>query len=190
MRRSTIVILLVFVLTAGVYYYLNNRPEPAQIEVTFEPAEPTEPVEYLFNAADGLATGIRIESQDGSVVEMIRNAEAVWEVKLPIEATADQGSVEAAASQLATVRILDRLSATVKPADVGLELPQYILTLTFAGDVERKANIGVMTPSESGYYAQMVGSNEIVMVSRSAVDALIGLLVAPPYAVETPVPTP
>jgi hypothetical protein len=190
MRRSTIVILLVFVLIAGMYYYINNRPEPAQIEVTLEPAEPTESIEYLFNAADGLATGIRIEGQDGSAVEVIRNAEAVWEVKLPIEGAADQGSVEAAASQLATVRILDRLSAAVKPADVGLESPEYTLTLTFAGDVERKANIGVMTPSESGYYAQLVGSNEIIMVSRSAIDALIGLLAAPPYVAETPVPTP
>jgi hypothetical protein len=56
MRRSTVVFLLIFVVLIGIYYILNNRPEPADIEST---AEPAPPIEYLFTSADGLPTRIR-----------------------------------------------------------------------------------------------------------------------------------
>ena len=45
-----------------------------------------------------------------------------------------------------------------------------------------------MTPTESGYYVSDTGG-QIVVVSRSSVDALIALLENPPY-LETPTPNP
>ena len=45
MRRSTVLYLLLFLAMAGAYYYLNNRPEPADIAITVEPEAV---VEYLF----------------------------------------------------------------------------------------------------------------------------------------------
>jgi hypothetical protein len=59
------------------------------------------------------------------------------------------------------------------------------LTVKFSTGVERFAEIGVITPTENGYYVRIDG--EIVIVSRSAIDAFIGLLANPPYA-ETPTP--
>ena len=105
---------------------------------------------------------------------------------LPFEASAEQGASEAAASQIITIRITDRLP-NISPKDVGLDAPQYKLIVQFTSGVERIAEIGVITPTESGYYVGMDG--EIMIVSRSAIDALIGLLTNPPYA-ETPTPSP
>ena len=116
---------------------------------------------------------------------MGRNAENAWVVILPIEATAEQGASEAAASQLTTIRINDRLP-NINPKDVGLDVPAYTLSVKFTNGVEQIAKIGVITPTESGYYVSM--DSEIVIVSRSAIDALIGLLTSPPYA-ETPTPS-
>ena len=65
--------------------------------------------------------------------------------------------------------------------------PEYKLSVKFTNGVERNAQIGVITPTENGYYASIDG--EIVIVSRSALDALIGLLNNPPYA-ETLTPSP
>ena len=59
----------------------------------------------------------------------------------------------------------------------------------FTGGKERTINIGVVTPSENGYYVQDVSNQEVVIVSKSAVDALLGLLTSPPY-LETPTPSP
>jgi hypothetical protein len=182
MRRSTVVYILLFVVMAGAYYFLNNREKPADIALTLTPEET---VSYLFSSSDGVPTSIRVEAKTGEVVELVRNANKAWALKLPVEASAGQGASEAAASQITTIRITDRLS-NISPKDVGLDAPDYKLIVKF-DNVERIAEIGVVTPTGNGYYAR--SGNEIVVVSKSAIDALIGLLTNPPYA-ETLTPSP
>jgi len=184
MRRSTVIYLVLFAIVLGAAYYLNNRQETADLEAT---PEPTTPIEYLFTFTDGLPTSIRIESKAGEVVEVARNEENAWALILPEEAAADQGSVEAAASQVATMRILDRVPG-LAPDAVSLDVPEYTISFQFTSGAERVIEVGVPTPTESGYYVRGEGS-EIVIVSRSAVDSLLGLLTFPPYALtETPPP--
>ena len=183
MRRSTVIVVLLFLVMAGGYYFLNNRPKPADIALTLEPADT---ISYLFSSADGVPVSIRVESKTGEVVELARNAENAWALTRPFEAAAEQGSAEAAASQITTLRILDRLP-NISPKDVGLDVPEYTLIVKFTNAVERIAEIGVVTPTGSGYYVRT--NNEIVSVSASAIDAIIGLLTNPPYA-ETPTPSP
>lgn len=183
MRRSTVIYLLLFLVMAGAYYYLNNRPKTADLALTLTPETP---VSYLFNSSDGTPTSIHLESKAGQVVELALNADKAWAVILPIKASADQGSVEAAVSQLTTIQITDRLS-NISPKDVGLDAPDYKLTVKFTNNVERIAEIGVTTPTGNGYYVQSDG--QIVIVSKSAIDALTGLLMNPPYA-ETLTPSP
>ena len=184
MRQSTVIYLVLFLLVIGAYYYLNNREEPADIALTLEP---TTEVSYLFTAEDGLPTSIRIESKSGDTVEVARNAENAWALILPREATADQASAEAAASQVTTMQILDRLP-DIDPEIVGLTDPEYNIFVRFTSGVERNVKIGVITPTESGYYVQNT-DGETVIVSKSSVDALLGLLNNPPY-LETPTPSP
>jgi hypothetical protein len=108
-------------------------------------------------------------------------------VILPDEAAADQGSAEAAATQVTTMRILNRVPG-LAPEAVGLDDPEYIFSFQFTGGSERVVEVGVLTPTESGYYVRGEDGG-IVIVSRSAVDALLGLLTSPPYApTETPLP--
>jgi hypothetical protein len=183
MRRSTVIYLLLFLLLAGAYYYLNNREQPADIALTVEPSAE---VKYLFTAEDGTPTSIRIESKAGDIVEVARDADNAWAVIQPIEAKADQASAEAAASQVTTMQILDTIP-DVDPEIVGLADPEYTLMIKFTGDVERNVEIGVITPTESGYYVRNA-NGDIVIVSRSSVDALLGLLTNPPY-LETATPS-
>jgi len=184
MRRPTVIYLLLFLAMAGTYYYLNNRPKPADISVTLEPASV---VSYLFTAEDGVPTGIRIESKAGDTVEVARDADNAWALTLPIEAKADQGSAEAAARQVTTMQILDNIP-DIDLEIVGLSVPEYSLTIKFTSGVERKVEIGVITPTESGYYVRDT-NGDVLIVSRSAVDSLLGLLNNPPY-LETPTPSP
>ena len=183
MRRSTVVYLLLLLVLAGVYYYLNNREQPADITVTLEPESQ---VSYLFTSEDGLPTGIRIEAKTGETVQVARGADEAWALMLPIEAKADQAAAEAAASQVTTLRILDRVP-DVDPEIVGLSVPEYTLIIRFTSGVERKAEIGVITPTESGYYVRNADGG-IVIVSKSSLDSLLGLLTNPPY-LETPLPS-
>lgn len=177
MRRSTGVYIFILVILVGLFYILNNRDPKAEEEVTL----PTPiPVEYLFDIGNGLPTRIRIESKTGEVVEVARNEENAWVITLPVEAEADQGSVEAATGQFATVRILDHIPNLAKEA-VGLGDPEYTLTIQFNSDVERIVNIGVPTPTGSGYYASRSDDNEVVILSGSGLDPIIEFVTNPPY---------
>ena len=185
-RRSTVVYILILMVLAGAYYYLKNRPQP-EPELTGTP-EATEQITYLFTADEGVPTSIRLESKAGETVELARGTDNAWVVKSPIEAKADQGSSEAAASQVTTMRILEKLP-TLDPEIAGLKSPEYVLTVKFNGGTERTVNIGVVTPSESGYYVQDAFGGDVMIVSKSAVDPLLMLLTAPPY-LETLTPSP
>ena len=185
-RRSTVVYIVLLLALAGAYYYLNNRNKTADIEVT---AEATSEVAqaYLFTAEDGTPSSIRIESKTGDTVEVARGADNAWAVIQPMEAKADQAAVEAAATQITTISILDTVP-DIDPKIVGLETPEGVLTVKFTNGGERTVDIGVITPTESGYYVRSP-EGKVVIVSRSAIDSLLGMLIAPPY-LETPGPIP
>ena len=172
-RRSTVVYIVLLLVLAGTYYYLNHRTKPADIALTAEPGVEVTQAD-LFPAADGTPSSIRIESKTGQIVEMARDADNAWALAQPIEAKAEQGAAEAAASQVTTMSILDTVPE-IDPKIVGLETPEYVLTVKFTDGVERTVDIGVITPTESGYYVRDA-AGKVIIVSRSAIDSLLGLL--------------
>ena len=185
-RRSTVVYIVLLLVLAGAYYYLNNRQEPAETELTIEPeAEIAEA--YLFSPEEGIPTSIRIEAKSGDTVEVARGEDNAWELLQPVEAPADQAATEAAATQITAMRILDTVPE-VDPEVVGLDTPEGVLTVEFSDGGERTVDIGVVTPTESGYYVRGP-DGEVVIVSRSAIDSVLGLLIAPPY-LEAPTQAP
>ncbi len=185
-RRSTVVYIVLLLILVGAYYYINHRAKTADAKSTAT-AEPSAEVTYLFPAEAGTPSSIRVESKTGKAVEVARGADNAWALTQPIAAKADQGAAEAAATQVTTIQVLDSVP-DVDPKIVGLDVPEYVLTIKFTSGVERKVDVGVVTPSESGYYVRDA-SGKIVIVSKDAIDALLGLLENPPY-LETPTPSP
>ncbi|HKI53668.1 MAG TPA: DUF4340 domain-containing protein, partial [Anaerolineales bacterium] len=87
--------------------------------------------------------------------------------------------------QVSTLRVLDHVP-NLDGGTVGLDSPDFTITIQFTDNVERIIKVGVLTPTENGYYVSR-GDGEILIVNKSALDALIGLLTDPPYlATETP----
>jgi hypothetical protein len=148
---------------------------------------PTAEVSYLFPAEEGNPTSIEMKAKTGETVELAHNSEGAWVLKKPFEAAAEQGSSEAAASQATTMRVLEKITK-IDPELVGLKEPGYTLTVKFNNGTERTVDIGVVTPTESGYYVQDSAGGDVLIISKSSVDALLGLLTSPPY-LETPTPS-
>jgi hypothetical protein len=186
-RRSTVVYIVILLALVATYFYFKNREQPAE-DVSVTPEATVEETKYLFSAEDGLPTSIQIVSKAGDAVEVARDADNAWVLNLPIEAKADQASSEAAASQVATMRILDSVP-NIDLDLVGVKVPEYVLNIKFSSGVERTVKVGVVTPTESGYYVQDASGGDVMIVSKSSLDALLGLLTAPPY-LETPTPSP
>jgi hypothetical protein len=183
MKRSTGIVLIIFLALVGLMLYLNQKsPATETADVT-----PTATVENLFAATDGLPTSIDIKSESGDEVSIERNDAGVWVLKQPIEAEADQGSAEAAASQASALRIVSR--PQVAPADVGLTQPAYVLTVKLTSGMLKTVRIGDLTPTSSGYYTSVNDSSEVLIVGKSGLDALLTMVKSPPIA-STPTPAP
>jgi hypothetical protein len=183
-KKQTWILLALFAVLAGFALFLKYRtPSETEAESTLPPT--TEPVEFLFPAEEGVVTSILIQSREGEVIEVKRSEDA-WVVTQPVETEADQASVEEAASQAAALTVLHRLD--LDPAVVGLKSPTYTITVGFSSGKFYSAQVGDVTPIESGYYVRK-DDGSILVIDKYGMDALINLVLYPPYE-ETPTPSP
>jgi hypothetical protein len=183
MKRSTVIVLIIFLALVGLVLYLNQR-EPKAEEAN---ATPTATVEFLFSENDGLPTRIDIRNKAGEQVAIARNEAGVWVLEQPIKSDADQASAEAAASQVTSLRIVSK--PEVDPEAAGLVQPSYTLTVEMTSGTKKSVRIGDLTPTGSGYYARIDDSNKTLIISQTGLDALLTLLKSPPYLEPTPTPT-
>ncbi len=182
MKRSTWIVLLIFLALVGTMIYLDQKEIVPQAMT----GTPTLPPERLLTEADGALTGIELSDREGLSVRLVKDGDQ-WRLEKPIETEANQGLAEEAAAQLAVLRILSKPG--VAPVDAGLVSPSYRLVVTTAGGAKKELLIGDVTPSNSGYYAQEAGSQAVIVLDKYGIDALRNLLTAPPY-LNTPTPSP
>ncbi len=145
-QAGTWITVLIFIGLIGAAVYLNRQKDRAEVEVT-----PASEPSYLFStASDGNPTSIEIKPAEGDAqsVRIARNAENVWALELPVEAEADQGLSEAAATQISALEILDPIEAD--PAIFGLDNPAYVITLEFDGGKTHTLEVGDSTPTNKG----------------------------------------
>jgi hypothetical protein len=186
MKRSTWILLIIFVALAGLLFYLNRQEGASQGDPE-SMTETSQPVEFLFTDESGVPLGIEISDPDGEFVQIMRNEEGTWMLKQPTETVANQGMAEGAASQVTALRILSTLD--LAPEYAGLVPPSYLVTVDFSSGEAFTVEIGDLTPTESGYYARMAMSDKIQVISKSGIDSLLKLLSNPPYPdISTPEP--
>ncbi len=180
-KRSTWIVLAIFLAVAAfalVQKYKPEEPTPTEAP-TEEPA-----LEYLFTPEDGILTRLRIETRDGQVFEAERSG-GDWRVILPIEGAADAGQMEAAATQVTTLRVESHLDLDLDI--VNLSHPPTTLTVGFSSGKTYIIGVGDATPIGDSYYVRK-DSGDVLVILRDGLDALTALLASPPY-LETPTPT-
>ena len=178
-RRNTWILIVVLAALIGFGYYLKDQKAKKEANAT-----PTSGSLLVFNSSEGQPTDIKVEDSGVNSVEVSKDSSGVWTIKGPKEAPADQGSVEAAATQVSTLRILDNVQ--LGPDVVGLDKPSYIITITFSGTKTHKLTVGSVTPIQDGYYSQLDGG-KIQIIGKEGIDAILALLTTPPYvATATP----
>jgi len=180
MRRSTLVVLVLFGLILAVYLFLQKNPLPKAEETT---AAPT-PQEALLSITSDSVVGIRIQDAAGGLIELVRQG-TEWQLTYPITETADSAVVESALQRLSGLMIQDRLSNP--PADelMGFNQPIYSITLLLQTGQEARLVLGAETPLKTGYYVRM-DSRSAVVVAKTPLAGLIGMLSSPP---RQPTPT-
>lgn len=185
-RAGTWVTLLMLALLIGAAYYLNQQGENASEESPELDVFSIEESEFLFDK-EKTVTSIEVKPADGETVRMERDGEAAWMLILPFKTEAAPGLVEAAASQLMSLSIVDEIEAASDSSIFGVDNPAYVIIVKFDDGMTSTLEIGDATPSNSGYYAR-VDKAKIVILTLSGIDALTNLAKFPPY-LNTPTPT-
>ncbi len=182
-RRSTWILLVILALVLGAYFYLTNRKAQQTTNATPTAASTTEG-KPLFDISQGNPVDISVKDSTGKNVEIARNGSGAWVLKAPIAADANQGSAEAAATQVTSLRVLanPQLGFDV----VGLSKPDYTIVVKFSTNKSHTLAVGALTPIQDGYYASL-DNGPVQIVDKPGLDVLIGLLSQPPYAA-TPTP--
>jgi hypothetical protein len=185
LKRSTWLALVVLAaLIAWMIYIQQDKSAVKEEAKSF----PTLETHRLFDvAAEGSPIDVKIEAATGATVEAGLGMGNIWELKLPFGAAADKGQVEAAITQIDSMRSLTNVSQ-VALSDLGLEKPAYIVTLSFTGGKTHTLEIGDQTPTASGYYVRLDQGQPMIVESKG-IDGLLGLLTFLPYQ-ETPTASP
>ena len=172
-------VLLLAALIGGAFYINKNKETAANAEVTAT-TEPT----FIFGV-EGTISSIEIKPTDGETVKVTRGDDNLWTLELPFVTEANQGLVEAAASQLAALQIISEIDDD--PSIFGFDAPTYLITIEFSDGKSSVLEVGDATPTNSGYYVR-VDKKKMAIVGLSGIDALTSLSFFPPY-LNTPTPT-
>ncbi|MBC7877053.1 MAG: DUF4340 domain-containing protein [Anaerolineales bacterium] len=180
-RAGTVITLLLLAVMVLLAIYLNREKEAADIETT----STSEVTTYVFGAENGNVSSIEIKPADGETVKVARDENNVWAIELPFEAEADQGAVEASATQISALTVVSEVEGD--PEIFGLNEPIYVITIEYADGKTHTLEVGDATPTNSGYYVR-VDKEKMMITGLSGIDSLANLVFFPPY-LYTPTPT-
>ena len=157
--RSTLVMLVVF-LGLGAYVYFVEMERP--------PASETPPNKQLFALeADDIET-IAVRAGE-SETHLRRDTADAWQVTGLIEAQADDTTVSAIASEIATLeirRVVEEAVVDLEP--FGLSAPSADVSFTVAGEeTERRLLVGDTSPTGADRYAKLADEDRIILVAAS-----------------------
>ncbi len=184
LKRSTWLALIVLAILIGWMIYAKQYKAVVKEEAK---SFPTLETHIVFNDETSQPNRIVIKAATGETVEMGLGMGNLWELILPFGGVADQGSVEAAATQIGSLRSVQEVTQ-IPLSELGLEKPAFIITIGFTDGKKHTLEIGDQTPSASGYYVR-VDKDKTMIIEGSGIDSLLGLLATPPYLL-TPTASP
>jgi hypothetical protein len=184
-KRSTWILLAILALVVGAYFLIKNQPTKGK---TLTPTATGN--SFLITQSEGVLQSLGISDNKGNRFQMQRDLSKSWVITAPTSGEADQGLASAAETQVGALSIITQLQTPPDPSVVGLAVPAYTIALGFVNGSSHKIEVGIISPTGSGYYVRFDGG-KIYVIEKSGIDAILNLLTAPPFpATATPVPTP
>lgn len=187
-RRSTLAVLVIFILLIALVWYLQTRESP-----TLE-ATPTAGPDPVLDLEISDVAELRIISSSGAVFRASRDSSGVWTLLQPsIEGQLNGDTVESNLSQILDLRPLASLDSATGMEAVGLISPQYVIRLTLVDGGTVILDIGDETPTSSGFYVRL-DNTEVLVAQKFAVQSVFGMVdniplqpTPTPIATDTPV---
>ena len=184
-RRSTLIVLVVFILLAATAILLPRLLKQDQEPEATPTIEPAQPLIYDL----GLQTMLWIQFSDaaGNQVTVERpSAEEDWVMVGESAETSDSTRIISVAGQLLAMRATRIFDTELGVDAVGLDNPKYTIAIRTSMGDEIVTRIGNLNAVGSGYYIQ-VDDGPVVIVAKLVLDEILSILTEPPLL---PTPTP
>lgn len=178
MRRSTWIVLAVFVLLVGFTIFFQRYQ--ANKSNNISTSTPTVPPAYLYELKNAQVNDIKIADNAGKNINLYRDpTSSKWTIEgIPVDQV-DSSQIESIASQLKSFQVQDTMTQTVSLASIGLDKPAYTITLTTNDGSQLITYIGMQTAIGTGYYVRN-GTGQVMIVDKTTMDDIINLLKSPP----------
>ncbi len=181
MKRSTWIVLIIFVILGAVAVFLPQALEKAA-QAAATPTPTVVASSPLFVFAEAAITGVVVSDAQGNEVEVARAGQE-WNLVKPAE-MANASTIQNAITQLAALTIVNQFEASANLADLGLDAPAYTITITVENGLPRKLFVGSQSPTGRVYYVQLEGDAPLA-VNKYSLQTVVDLLINPPIATPT-----
>ncbi|MGN6673963.1 MAG: DUF4340 domain-containing protein [Thermomicrobiales bacterium] len=183
-NRSIIVLGVVFLVLAGISYWLTSNPATT-------PTPTPEPTYPVWNYGAATVQGVTVQSPTSTVTLQVKDSK--WEITAPVQKPADDLQVSQATDPFKQAEGRAKIGDNVTDlAQYGLDSPALTVTLVLSGATVPQAQMLVGKPSVDGsaYYVRSQGSNAVYLLNNTLIEPFKGWLTTPPIAQPTATPIP
>lgn len=180
-RRSTWIVLLVFLVVLAGFLYLQRSSQDEEIDIP-----PTSSSQKLFELAESDLASVTIQSSDGNTVVLNRSDEGEWVYTQAPSGETDIAAIQSALGQFLNAQIVSSPGSLPGLEALNLENALFKILLIGQDGNQIVINVGKETPTSSGYYVLVSDQRQVVVVNKFGIDALLNLLENPPLK---PTPT-
>ncbi len=185
MRRSTVILLTIFVLLAVLVWFMQTPDNPIKKAIATSTTVAEGLNRSLINSQKGPISTISIQGSAGKIVTIDKTS-GKWIINMAGDVPADPNLSESAAAQVLYLQILTELDKAPDAAGTGLDKPDYTVSVTFSDSSLYKFEIGKETVTGSGYYSRTF-DGKIYILNKNDVDVLLKIYAEPPF-LQTPTP--
>jgi hypothetical protein len=179
-RRSTWVLLGIFIVLVGfTWYFQRNQSEKTITETTV----PTVTMAHLYNLDSTQVNEVMIADGIGNKIDLYRDQETLqWAVKdIPLEEV-NSFQIESVLAQFYAIQSMETLTQTVPYDSIGLADPTYTIMIKTSDGSESITYVGTQTAIGNGYYVR-IGDGAVNIVEKVALDEVLNLVSTPPLVV-------
>jgi hypothetical protein len=180
-KRTTWIILGIFVILLLAFLIWRNFDQEKAASAT---PTPTIGVEDVLNLAGSTISGFQLEKTGGNAIEIAQGDDGIWTFSSAENQPVDVERIQTVVDILNSLRLVSKLANPPTKEVVGLQPPEYRLVIRLKDGKEKVLLIGMETPIEDGYYAELEDGSMVVL-DVSSIDPVLELLTNPPI-----VPTP
>ncbi len=182
LRKTTIVLFILFVLAVLFTYALETSPANIARQIT--PSATLSPQLIKFSSSE--IVRIDLNSNEGNAITLEKDQQ--WTYKDDKQTTVDQGKVEMFLSNIQSLTTISSLNPVSDLDAFGLGKSAKIITLFSETNEQTTLKFGSKTPVESGYYL-VVDNNAPVVVSIYGAEDIFALMSKDSLKSTTPTPS-